>query len=250
MTYTLSPLVSNSSSHKAYHLISIKTGKPVGVLTNGAPNSKIDDPASESQWYVIRLTDGREVSGWYSQDARSFNQVSSEVNAIPESLFDTEIPSFGVSIVTAFGFKRYLIQSSGMLVSQKEPLLMCEGSVNALIDKLESSEIVLGLNDGDQVVSHSVFNFSNDTSSEDIELLATEYSIELEKRGHKIVQDPDGSDDPDHLMWMLMTLKEGKGMSLTKRHRWLGFVQNALKQLGVFSVKAERDRTRSIFKGN
>lgn len=250
MTYTLSLVASNKPSHKAYQLISSKTGKAVGVLTNGSPNQNIDDPESESQWLVQRLIDGREVSGWYSLDQRTFTQVSIDVNSIPESLFEAEIAHLLIPIVTSFGFKRYLTQSSGMLVSQKEPSLMREGEVDSIIERLDGGELVLGLNDGDQVVSRTVFNFSREISSDDIELLATEYSAELSKRGHSIVQDPDGSDDPDHLMWMLATLKVGKGMSLTKRHRWLGFVQHALKQMGIFSVKTERDRTRSIFNGN
>lgn len=53
----------------------------------------------------------------------------------------------------------------------------------------------------------------------------------------------------DHLMWMLEELQAPSGMSLTKRHRWLGYVQGVMVAGGLLNVDVERDITRGIFKG-
>lgn len=54
-----------------------------------------------------------------------------------------------------------------------------------------------------------------------------------------------------HLKWMLETIAGpvGKGMSVTKKHRWLGFVQAELIRLGWITVQEFRDVTRKWFNG-
>ncbi|MDH2154174.1 hypothetical protein [Stenotrophomonas sp. GD03657] len=54
---------------------------------------------------------------------------------------------------------------------------------------------------------------------------------------------------PSHLEWMLETIQFGDDQSLTKKHRWLGFVQAALIARGLTTVDDERDHTRPIFNG-
>lgn len=53
----------------------------------------------------------------------------------------------------------------------------------------------------------------------------------------------------EHLLKMLGEL-ESPGKSLTKKHRWLGFIQCSLISAGLTTVDAERDHTRTIFNGH
>lgn len=52
-----------------------------------------------------------------------------------------------------------------------------------------------------------------------------------------------------HLEWMLDSIDNDSHQSLTKKHRWLGFVQCALINLGFTTVEAERNFTRNILNG-
>lgn len=52
-----------------------------------------------------------------------------------------------------------------------------------------------------------------------------------------------------HLLWMLKELQTNRDQSLTKKHRWLGYIQRAVIEQGFTTVQAERDFTRPIFKG-
>lgn len=52
-----------------------------------------------------------------------------------------------------------------------------------------------------------------------------------------------------HLLWMIDELECRHEQSLTKKHRWLGFIQYGMIQGGLSTVDDERDRTRPIFLG-
>ena len=52
-----------------------------------------------------------------------------------------------------------------------------------------------------------------------------------------------------HLLWMLREIKENKHQTLTKKHRWLGYVQGIMVAKGYLSVDSERDLTRNVFNG-
>ncbi len=52
-----------------------------------------------------------------------------------------------------------------------------------------------------------------------------------------------------HLLSMLETLRDDLEQSLSKKHRWLGFVQGVLCTSGLTTVDAERDFTRGLFNG-
>lgn len=52
-----------------------------------------------------------------------------------------------------------------------------------------------------------------------------------------------------HLLWMLDELESRHEQSLTKKHRWLGFIQGVMIANGLMAVDDERDRTRAIFLG-
>ena len=52
-----------------------------------------------------------------------------------------------------------------------------------------------------------------------------------------------------HIAWMLYELEHNQEMSLTKKHRWLGYVQGVLTVAGYIEVDSERDLTRGIFNG-
>lgn len=54
----------------------------------------------------------------------------------------------------------------------------------------------------------------------------------------------------DHLIWMLETIRDDSTQSITKKHRWLGYVQCALiLEHKLTTVETERDFTRTIFNG-
>lgn len=55
----------------------------------------------------------------------------------------------------------------------------------------------------------------------------------------------------EHLIDMLNQIMqyEEHGKSLTKCHRWLGYIQGILVARGLTTVDIERDYTRDIFKG-
>lgn len=57
-------------------------------------------------------------------------------------------------------------------------------------------------------------------------------------------------DNTDHLIWMLNELSNNQDQSLTKKHRWLGYIQHALISAGLTDVMTERDYTRNIFNGD
>lgn len=53
-----------------------------------------------------------------------------------------------------------------------------------------------------------------------------------------------------HLMWMLEQILHNETQSLTKKHRWLGFVQGVLCLQGTLDVDTERNLTCNIFNGD
>lgn len=55
--------------------------------------------------------------------------------------------------------------------------------------------------------------------------------------------------NPIHLLWMLDQIQNNEEQSITKKHRWLGYIQGVLVCSNVFSVVEERDYTRSILNG-
>ena len=56
----------------------------------------------------------------------------------------------------------------------------------------------------------------------------------------------------EHLLWMISEIEDvSNHMSLTKRHRWLGYVQTVLIFVyGYSDVETERYATRDILKGS
>lgn len=52
-----------------------------------------------------------------------------------------------------------------------------------------------------------------------------------------------------HLLWMLDELESRHEQSLTKKHRWLGFIQGVMVDRQLIDVDEERDHTRPIFMG-
>ena len=54
----------------------------------------------------------------------------------------------------------------------------------------------------------------------------------------------------EHLLWMLDQIENNKEQSITKKHRWLGFVQSVLCVYRCTTVDDERNFTRSIFNGD
>ena len=53
-----------------------------------------------------------------------------------------------------------------------------------------------------------------------------------------------------HLRWMLDEIVSNNTQSITKKHRWLGFVQGVLIAKKLTTVDTERDFTRDLFDGD
>lgn len=53
-----------------------------------------------------------------------------------------------------------------------------------------------------------------------------------------------------HLKWMLDEIVGNDAQSITKKHRWLGFVQCVLIAKKLTTVDRERDFTRDLFNGD
>lgn len=81
------------------------------------------------------------------------------------------------------------------------------------------------------------------------EIVASKYICLLRDRGIVAAQDPNGTTEYSHLLWMLQVIAYDQSLPETKRNRWLGFVQGVLVCKGDIEIKAERDSTREIFKG-
>lgn len=54
---------------------------------------------------------------------------------------------------------------------------------------------------------------------------------------------------PKHLQWMLTEIQVNHDQELTKKHRWLGFIQGLMVAHGITTVPLERDYTRNILNG-
>lgn len=52
-----------------------------------------------------------------------------------------------------------------------------------------------------------------------------------------------------HLLWMLDEILINPSQSLTKKHRWLGYIQGIMTIKGYINVLEERELTRNIFNG-
>ena len=66
----------------------------------------------------------------------------------------------------------------------------------------------------------------------------------------EIRQLEDDETNPIHLLWMLDMIENDKTQSITKKHRWLGYIQGVLVCKNVFSVQEEREYTRDILNGD
>lgn len=53
-----------------------------------------------------------------------------------------------------------------------------------------------------------------------------------------------------HLRWMLDEIVSNDTQSITKKHRWLGFVQGVLIAKKLTTVDIERDFTRDLLNGD
>lgn len=56
--------------------------------------------------------------------------------------------------------------------------------------------------------------------------------------------------NPLHLLWMLNEIQHNDEQSLTKKHRWLGYIQGVLIMKGVSTVQEEREFSRTILNGS
>lgn len=62
-------------------------------------------------------------------------------------------------------------------------------------------------------------------------------------------QNKEGSTEHSHLLWMLNQILENEDQSITKKHRWLGFIQGCMVCDGLLSIENERNETRSLLNG-
>lgn len=58
-----------------------------------------------------------------------------------------------------------------------------------------------------------------------------------------------GYQSASHLRGMITQLRYDTSQSLTKKHRWLGYIQGVMCTHGLIDVDTERDLTRGLFRG-
>lgn len=54
----------------------------------------------------------------------------------------------------------------------------------------------------------------------------------------------------NHIRWMIQELHDNMEQSLTKKNRWLGFIQGLMIAYGYTTVDREREETRDMFNGD
>lgn len=54
----------------------------------------------------------------------------------------------------------------------------------------------------------------------------------------------------EYLFWMLEEIEYNEEQSLTKKHRWLGYIQGILIAFGILDVDEERNITRPLLNGD
>ena len=54
----------------------------------------------------------------------------------------------------------------------------------------------------------------------------------------------------EHLLWMLEEIQCNVEQSLTKKHRWLGYIQGILIAFDILDVDQERNITRPLLNGD
>ena len=78
---------------------------------------------------------------------------------------------------------------------------------------------------------------------------ARRYIKLLSHMGVVPIKQTDDFTSTEHLLWMLYALINNEFMSVTKKNRWLGYIQGCLVKDGIIRVPDERDITREIFCG-
>lgn len=105
-----------------------------------------------------------------------------------------------------------------------------------------------------KIAHYGVFGFIDEIGGGKIDWLRGTFYPELLERYREILreaQDWPAADKAgrEHLLWMLDELERREEQSLTKKHRWLGFVQGVMIAAGLTTVDDERDETRALFNG-
>lgn len=63
-------------------------------------------------------------------------------------------------------------------------------------------------------------------------------------------QEPGNNPSMHHLVWMLDQIQWDTTQSLTKKHRWIGYIQGVLIERGIMDMTTERNITRDILRGH
>ena len=96
-------------------------------------------------------------------------------------------------------------------------------------------------------------NLQTTSSSIDPKILERYFTICVESLPNVVLEiRPIEGDEtnPVHLLWMLDQIQSNNEMSLTKKHRWLGYIQGVLVMKGEINVTDEREYTRNLFNGS
>ncbi len=85
---------------------------------------------------------------------------------------------------------------------------------------------------------------------ESIKAVAKRLITKLEVEGHVAEKCEVACVNPTHLLWMLYAIStEDSDMPLSKRQRWLGYIQGVLSAHGIIDPEEERNETRPILNG-
>lgn len=109
------------------------------------------------------------------------------------------------------------------------------------------------LHDFGFVVNEAHSNPANLNPFETVDMLVLRYKNMIWANSDKIINSPIKTHgeytDINHLLWMLTEVRENNEQTITKKHRWIGFVQSQLVAYGFTTVVRERNATRWILDG-
>lgn len=135
--------------------------------------------------------------------------------------------------------------------TEEKYLQFVEEVYRQVIKDLDGEVISFSLEDGYYPKFKCVFHTEH---TQIPNILASRYSAMLNQKGFVLSNEellPREGDETSefHLLWMLNEIFFNKEQSLTKKHRWIGYIQAILVSKGYTTVMEEREATRDILSG-
>lgn len=261
-------------------IIMFGTGVPIHFVTNDITKTFTEaEPDAELMRYDLG-NNGQAVRGAFpalhTRWTKPFlpQNLSRLEDANPTDPEELEVDS---DIVLGFPVSGH---GSGTPISQGEEVTFTqdftgftkeEGNVNKVLAILTKSEDLFGYTKPEEqkLSMGDLFKRSMDAAKEHTAQLKEVYGeqwpkvhnvIYLAKRYTAMMQVDSRADfdehrfgqktSRNHLRWMVQELHDNMEQSLTKKNRWLGFIQGMMIAYGYTTVDREREETRDLFNGD